>query len=184
MTTIVDLNSISLADLIAAKEDALKAQYGEKICELVGYPNIEKITEVTASQLSLEASKYHACEATPGKMGSNNIVRVKDDWGRWIIAMKCDLLDKKKEKITEVVECIFLRFLYGYGGFGSREGSVVNSLQTKGADNETYSSAFNGNGDGTAQLDLFERVMNGEIVKYSYFMNKTEPEYIRISEKV
>ncbi len=173
----------SLDELIAAKKKQLDEDYGKKICEALGYEEIEKITEVTASQLSLNTpSKYHECQATPEKMGSHNIVRVKDNWDRWIIAIKCDLLDAQNKEITKVVELIFQRFPTGKGGY--REGEVTCSLQTKGINEETYSSGFGLVGGGV-NLAKVKKVFNDETVKTTptgHLVN-SEAKYIRMSKE-
>ena len=183
---VVDLSQITFGEiskLYAQKEEYLEEHYGKQICELLGYQNIEKIKAVSADQLSLKHGKYHEEEGPPMQMKTDNIVRVEDSSKRWIIAMKCDLLDEDQRKITEVVELIFMRFPMGEGGL-YREDQVVTSQRTKGANDKVYRTAFRTEvPDGSADLSLFKRVMLGETIDYRDFNSAPEPQpkYIKIS---
>lgn len=172
------------ASISIRSREELKSTYGASLCHTLGYSTIKNIPEVTAEQFPLtEVSRMLGTTAHPRSMGAHNLVRGVDGLGSRFIAMKCDLLDETQKKITEVVALIFqYRPPHAQVAVYPRN-RYETACRFEGANGEKYFTAFfNTNWrEGTADIALFKRVMNGEVVNT---ISPTEtPLYIRISAK-
>src|SRR3990167_8053864 len=93
-----DLSCFSLTQLhevIHAREGALKGIYGELLCREFGYQTLDSIP-ASPTPLSVHITN----------IGAHNLVKGNDKANRPSLAMRCDILDSGKNKITGVIEVI------------------------------------------------------------------------------
>ncbi|NGX59179.1 MAG: hypothetical protein KR126chlam3_00326 [Chlamydiae bacterium] len=179
----VDLASVLLKDLYSEsrrREEKLEEEFGTSLCKTLGYDTIDEIPIVRAIDLGLDnEEQYHPRTVHPASLGEEIIVRGKDGWNRPFIALKCDVLDAKLEKVAELVEIIYKRFpLDGFGGKGKEhENSYVSGFNNIDSKGQEHFSVMPATIHVQETINLFKRIINGEILQ-------SPPFSIRRSKKV
>ncbi len=179
----VDLASVSLKDLhreVRQREENLEIEFGTSLCTALGHDTIDAIPEVPAVKLGLKnQEQYHPRTVRPTSLGKEIIVRGKDGWNRPFIAVKCDVLDERLQKVAELVEIIHKRYpLDGFGGKGKEhENSYVSGFNNIDSKGQEHFSVMPATARFQDTIELFNRIINGEILQIPHFS-------IRMSKKV
>lgn len=183
MTTRADLASVPLKDLYfesRRREAKLEEEFGTSLCKALGHDTIDAIPEVPADKLGLEnTDQYHQRTVLPAHLGEETVVRGKDGWNRPFIAVKCDVLDEKLEKVAELVEIIHKRYpLDGLGGKRKEhENSYISGFNNIDSKGQVHFSVMPATPHFQGTIDLFKRILNGETFKIPHYS-------IRMSQKV
>ncbi|MCH9609196.1 MAG: hypothetical protein S4CHLAM45_04180 [Chlamydiales bacterium] len=130
---------------MAKLSEEIRGKHSTGFITAVGIDRIMMAPIVTAEALGLNTKdRYHEKIVIPDMLGDESVVRGVDGNERPFIAVKVEILDPKKQKVSEMVEVIYKRYGLNSDGEnnGIHENNYVTALQNKCDDGSTCESVF------------------------------------------